>query len=340
MVFTKIIPVVLLFSLFLFSCNGQNKTTTERKVVPKANSIEELNQKIENDPENAIHLAQRAKMYQEANQMNQAIADIQTALNKDPNNIDYYLRLSDYYLATGQLKNAMGVLKKVLTLDQKNTEALLKMGEINLMVRKYKDVFTYANAVLEHDPYNAKAFFMRGYTYKEVADTARAIENFMECVKYDPNHYNANVELALIYSNKRDALAIDYFKNAIAIDSINEIAYYNLGMFYQNNDYLNEALEIYRTLIKVKPKFPYSYYNTGYIYMELLKVPDEAIPFFTQAIQINPNYYEAYFNRGLCYEILGDLYKAKDDYLIALKLHTNYEKAILGLNRIDEIMSR
>ena len=135
-------------------------------------------------------------------------------------------------------------------------------------------------------------------------------------------------------------MAIEYFKNAIAIDSLNEIAYYNLAMYYQSNDYLNEALDIYRTLIKIKPGFTYSYYNTGYIYMELLKVPDEAIPYFTQAIKINPNYYQAYFNRGLCYEILGDLYKAKDDYKTALKLHTNYDKAIEGLNRLDEIMSR
>jgi tetratricopeptide (TPR) repeat protein len=135
-------------------------------------------------------------------------------------------------------------------------------------------------------------------------------------------------------------LAIDYFKNAIAIDSVSEIAYYNLAMFYQTNDYLNAALDIYRKLMKIKPQFTYSYYNTGYIYMELLKVPDEAIPYFTQAIKINPNYYEAYFNRGLCYEILGDLFKARDDYKTALKLHTNYAKAIEGLNRVDEIMSR
>jgi tetratricopeptide (TPR) repeat protein len=336
----KIISIILLSSLFLFACNGQETKNTQKKEVVAPNSLGEINQNIEKDPENAIYYAQRAKIHQKANDLNHAIADIQTALNKDPNNIDYYLQLTDYFLASGQMKNAIGVLKKILTLDSKNIEALLKMGEINLMVRKYPEVFTYANAVLEHDPYNSKAFFMRGYTYKEMTDTVRAMENFRDCLKNDPKHYNANIELALIYSNRKDAMAIDYFNNAIAIDSTNEIAYYNLGMFYQNNDYLNEALATYKTLMRIKPKFPYSYYNTGYIYMELLKVPDEAIPYFTQAIQINPGYYEAYFNRGLCFEILGDLYKAKDDYMIALKLHTNYTKAIEGLNRIDEIMSR
>lgn len=336
----KIISIILLSGLFLIACNGQDIKKGQKQEINELNSIEKLNKSIEADPENAVHYAQRAKLHQESNDLNNAIADIQIALNKDPNNTEYYLQLTDYYLTTGQMKNAIGVIKKVLTIDPKNTDALLKMGEINLMVRKYPEVFTSANAVLEHDPYNSKAFFMRGYTYKEMGDTIRAIENFMDCLKNDPKHYNANIELALIYSKQKNAMAIDYFNNAIAIDSINEIAYYNLGMFYQSNDYLNEALSTYKTLMSIKPRFPYSYYNTGYIYMELLKVPDEAIPFFTQAIQINPNYYEAYFNRGLCYEILGDLYKAKDDYKIALKLKTNYSKAIEGLNRIDEIMSR
>jgi len=336
----KIIPIVLLLSLFLFSCNGQNKTTSTNSDKKESSSIDALNSKIEQEPENATFYVQRAKIYQEADDLNHAIADIQMAINKDPNNTSYYLQLADYFLATGQMKNSIGVLKKVLTIQPKNIEALLKMGEINLMIRKYHDVFTYANAVLENDPYNSKAFFMRGYTYKEMGDTTRAIENFRNCIKNDPAHYNANVELALIYSVRKNAMAIDYFKNAIAIDSINEIAYYNLAMFYQNNDYLNEALETYRQLINLKPDFPYSYYNTGYIYMELLKVPDEAIPYFTQAISINPSYYEAYFNRGLCYEILGDVNNAKKDYMTALELHTNYAKAIEGLNRIDEIMSR
>ena len=214
------------------------------------------------------------------------------------------------------------------------------MGEISLMVRKYEDVFDYANKMLQIDPYNAKAFFMRAYTYKEMGDTARAIENFRETVKYDPENYNAFVELGVVFSALGNPITIEYFQNAIAIDSTNEIAYYNLAMYYQNNDYLNEALDIYRDLIQMKPEFQYSYYNIGYIYMELLKVPDEAIPYFNQAILINPTYFEAFFNRGLCYEILGDVYRAQDDYNTALKINPNYDKAREGLNRVHEIMSR
>ena len=335
----KLHLILIVFSVFFASCKehvSKVKNETKQEETPINSSLNDINQKLDKDPNNAEYLMVRAKLNMQSNHLNEAIVDIQSAIKLQPDNTDYYLKLADYYLTAGQLKNAMGVLKKVLSMKPKNTEALLKMGEINLMVRKYKDVFTYANAALEIDPYNATAFFMRAFTYKELKDTTRAIENFMQCIKNDPKNYNANIELGLIYSANKDPLSIDFFKNAIAIDSINEIAYYNLGMFYQNNDYLNEALDIYRKLIKVKPDFPYSYYNTGYIYMQLLKAESEAIPYFTKAIAVKPDYFEAFFNRGLCYEILGDVQRARQDYLTALKLHHNYKKAIEGLNRLDK----
>jgi tetratricopeptide (TPR) repeat protein len=336
---SKIISVFFLISLFLFSCNGQEQNK-KKDIQQQENSLEVLTQKIEQSPNDASLLIQRADFYQKNMQTNNAIADMQAALNIEPQNTDYYLILVDYFMQAGQLKNTIGVLKKILSIDSKNSAALLKMAEINLILKKYPDVFVYTNSVLENDPYNAKAFFIRGYSYKEMGDTNKAIENFRETVKYDPKNYNAFNELGLIFTARRDIIALDYFKNAIAVDSVKEDAYYYIGMYYQNNDYLNEALDIYRELIKRSPNFPYSYYNTGFIYLELLKVPDEAIPYFTQAIQVNPNYFEAYFNRGLCFEILGDVYKAQDDYQMALKIHPEYQKAIDGLNRIHEIMNR
>lgn len=338
-IMNRLITLGILLSWFLLSCNGQEKKSTSEKQV-KVSGIEELNRKIKENPNDASFFIARARYYQEQKLINNAIADLESALKLEPENTEYYLLLVDYYLQAGKLKNTIAVLKKILSVDPNNSEALLKMGEINLILKKYPEVFDYVNKVLENDPYNGKAFFIRGYVYKEMGDTNSAIKNYNETVKHDPNNYNAVNELGLIYSARRNPIAIDYFKNAIAIDSTKNEAYYYLGMFYQNNDYLNEALDVYRALMKAKPNFPYSYYNTGFIYLELIKVPDEAIPYFTQAIQVNPNYFEAYFNRGLCFEILGDVYKAQSDYQASLKINPKYGKAIEGLRRLDEIMKR
>ncbi len=335
----KLIIFFILSGFVLFSCRGQENKKTESKA-PQKQTVESLSKQIAKNPSDASLYIERAKLYQKNTKTNDAIADVQKAINLQPDSSSYYLLLADYYMQLGQLKNTIGVLQKVLQMEPENTDALLKMAEINLMIKNYKEVFAYSTKALNADPYNARAFFIRGFAYKEMGDTAKAVENFMETVKNDPKHYNALTELGLIYSTRKDERALDYFDNAIAADSTKELAYYYKAMYYQNNDYLNEALDIYRMMMNRFPKFPYAYYNTGYIYLELLKVPDEAVPYFTQAIQANPGYYEAYFNRGLCFEILGDVIKAQNDYQTALKIKPGYAKAIEGLKRVKEIMSR
>ena len=65
---------------------------------------------------------------------------------------------------------------------------------------------------------------------------------------------------------------------------------------------------------------------------------ESAIVNFTQAIAINPEYADAYYNRGFAYELLKDIDNSKKDYLKTLELSPNYEKAIDGLNRIEDFI--
>ncbi|MFC2111168.1 tetratricopeptide repeat protein, partial [Bacteroidota bacterium] len=204
----------------------------------------------------------------------------------------------------------------------------------------YKTAIEYINKAIEIDDDYAKAYFMKAYLYKETQDTANAIKNFQIATEKDQNYFNAYVELGILFAAKRNPLAIDYYNNALNINPRSREAWYNKAMFYQENEMYNEALESYTTLIEIDPNYKYAYYNLGYIHLEYLKITDVARDYFSKAIQCDPNYVEAYFNRGLCFEILGDINNAQKDYQKALQLRTNYQKAIEGLNRLDEIMKR
>jgi tetratricopeptide (TPR) repeat protein len=246
------------------------------------------------------------------------------------------MQLADLFMKSGQVKNTIAVLKKVNAIAPDYSEAWIKLGEVHLMFKQYQDVFNYSNKALENDPYNDKAYFLKAYAYKEMGDTNNAINSFQQCVKFNTKHYEANIELGLMFMSLKNPLAISYFNNAIAIDSNKIDAYYDLGMYYQENDELNEAIATYKKLSEVDPKFPSSYYNIGYIYLELLNISDMSIPYFTKAIAANPQYFEAYYNRGLAFEKLGNVFNAQNDYKYALQLNPNYEKAIIALNRVQE----
>jgi Tfp pilus assembly protein PilF len=61
---------------------------------------------------------------------------------------------------------------------------------------------------------------------------------------------------------------------------------------------------------------------------------DKASRFFSMAIQEKPDYAEAYYNRGLCYEIMGDVKKARDDYNQALVFSPDMPACQIALKRL------
>ena len=327
--------VIILLTISLSSCINQ-KSNQKLEGTP----LELATQAIDDSPDNPELYIKRANLYEKKQDYNNAILDVQKAIQLDNNNYDNYIKLADLFLATHQVQGCITTLNTVLVNDPKNVAANLKMAELNLMFKRYTNAIKSANAVLESDPYNAKAFFIKGFTFKEYGDTTKAIQSFIEAVKNNPNYYEADVELGNLFRSKKDPVAITYYQNAINIDPTKTDSYYNLGIFYQQNDMLNEAQETYRKLIEIDPKFPYSYFNMGYILLEISRTPDEAAPYFAKAIEQKPDYYEAHYNLGLCLEEVGDLINAQKSYQNALKYYNNYPKAIEGLNRIDELMKR
>ncbi len=328
----RILFVILIFALgSLGACKNNSRIKLSKK-----SSLEQLNAAIEANPNQIDLLEKRAKYYMSKSNYDRAAQDYQSAIKLAPDSINYYMQIADLFMQSGKIKNAIGILKRVIKIKPDYPDAYLKLGEISLFLRKYQDVFNYANKALEVDPYSDKAYFLKAYAYKENADTNKAIDSFQKCLRNNSNNYEANVELGILFMNLKNKLAVTYFNNAIALDSTKLDAYYDLGLYYQNNDQLNKALATYKNIEKIAPDFPNSYYNIGYIYLQLLNIPDKSIPYFTKAIIASPNYYQAYYNRGLAYERLGDVFNAKADYKEALKLHSNYEKAIEGLNRVEK----
>ncbi len=333
----------LLFSSFILislvvisSCGNSNVKKTKAPI----NKIEELSKNIQSNPNKLELYIERANLYIQKNNINNAIIDYQKAISIAPDSITYYMKIADLFLQQGQIKNTLDILNKVTKVNPNYTQAWIKIGEIHLMFKKYPEVFKYANKALEIDPYNDKAFFLKAYAYKENADTNKAIDNFQQCLKFNPNNYEANVELGILFMGLKNKLAINYFENAISLDSSKILAYYDLGLFYQDNDMLNEAMATYKKLNKIDPSFPNSYYNIGYIYLQILNISEESIPYFTKAIEVKPDYYQAYFNLGLAHEKLGDILNAEKNYKEALRINPNYNHAITALNRVQEIINK
>ncbi|GIW67570.1 MAG: hypothetical protein KatS3mg096_438 [Candidatus Parcubacteria bacterium] len=105
-----------------------------------------------------------------------------------------------------------------------------------------------------------------------------------------------NLGLALFELNRYEE-AIEVYKQVIALSPKYANAYNNLGFFLSEFSLREEAIEAYKQAITLNPKYATAYNNLGNALFELNRY-EEAIEAYKQAIAINPNFTEAYNNLG------------------------------------------
>jgi tetratricopeptide (TPR) repeat protein len=333
--------VILLCVWALGSCQEKSKKAT--LIATGADSLPENDRKITEEikarPDNPDLYIERAKIYLEKQDGTKAYDDAKKAVSLKPGEPKYYLTFSDACLMTGKLAECRAALDKSISLD-KSWEAYLKMAELNLYLRDYPKVFQYAKQSLEVEALNPKAYFVMGFAYKEKGDTAAAIKSFKQTIDADQKFFDAYIQLGLIYAVHKNKLAADYYKAALQVRSNSIEALYNMGIFYQETEAYNEAMDSYRKIITINPKYKFAHYNLGYIHMFYLRVYRQAVVHFTDAINCDPRYVEAYYNRGYCYELMGDVMNAKQDYTKALELRPGYQLPLEGMKRLELIQNQ
>jgi tetratricopeptide (TPR) repeat protein len=176
----------------------------------------------------------------------------------------------------------------------------------------------------------AFAYFNSGYAYGEKGDYDRAIADYTQAIRIDPNHAKAYNNRGAAYADKRDNdRAIADYTQAIRIDPNYALAYNNRGNAYGAKGDNDRAIADYTQAIRIDPNHANSYYNRGLAYHNKRDY-DRAIADWTQAIRLDPNLASAYYNRGVAYKNKGDSDRAIADYTQAIRIDPNVANAYVG----------
>lgn len=295
-----------------------------------------LSQDIKNKPASAAPYLARANYFLRKDSLNLALNDVNKALGIDENNAEVYGVLSEVYLYSGKVQRALDAAKKAQELNPADSKYEVMMARIYLTMSDYKQTFESLRKALKKNPEDADALFISGLANEEMGDTAQAIESYQMTVARNQKHYDALKQLGILFAIKKDRLAIDYLRNAASLRPEAVQPLYILGMFYQENEEPDKALNVYNEILLLKPEYALAHFNKGYVNLVYKQDYSQAIEAFTAAIEIDRDYADAYYNRGYAYELSGNPAKAKDDYLKVLTLKVNDEKAVAGLNRLDQ----
>lgn len=331
----KVWQLLFVLSLVTFSFTACNQKANEKeteKSAPEKDTFSKLNDEIAANPNRADLLFQRGQIFIQREVMNQAYTDLSRACELDSTNTEYLMALADVAFKTFQIKKASDSFEKVVKLDPKNKDAYLKLSELYFYIKGYQKSLLYSNEALKLDKNLVRAYYLRGFAYKEMGDTAKAVSSFNTVIDLQ-NDYDAFIQLGNIYAVRNNPLALQYYNNALKVQPASTEALYNRGLYYQNTGEIGKATADYNAILKIDPSYSDAYFNLGYINSVLTSNFKEAIKFYSEAIRTNDQYAEAFFNRGVCYEKTGDQSAARKDFTEAVRISPTYKPALDKLNK-------
>ena len=130
--------------------------------------------------------------------------------------------------------------------------------------------------------------------------------------------------------------AVRDYDDAIRLNPQSAEAYYKRGLFYQNQNYAERAMDDFDKAIRIDPQFAKAYGNRAYAYLNQRQYA-MAIADCTRAINLNPKDAVAYLNRGVAYKLQGETNKALADFEKATALSSNPELIEKARQQIKEL---
>lgn len=324
-----------LLAYSLFACGGKKAESEPTQTNTTGDpAIDQLTQKITQNPEDPSLYAARAGLFYEKEGYDEAIQDLQKALSFDSTNMEYLHALADSYLDYYKSREALETLEKATNFHPGNIPTLLKLSEFQLILKRYDQSMLTVDRVLKIDAQNANAYLMFGLNFKEKKDTLRAINSFQKAVELNPDLMDAWINLGQLHAGLGNKIAAQYFNTALTIAPNNVDALHAKAQYLQDNNDLKGAIELYKKINTVDQQYEEAYYNTGLLYLDLDSIA-QAYQAFDVAIKVNPVFVQAYYFRGVAAEMQGKKAQAKADYEQALKLAPDYEAAQEALNELQ-----
>ncbi|MBI4688990.1 MAG: tetratricopeptide repeat protein, partial [Nitrospirae bacterium] len=120
--------------------------------------------------------------------------------------------------------------------------------------------------------------------------------------------------------------AINEYRSALKLDPNIAKTHLNMGVAYKDKGMLDEAIMEYKNALRLKPDYAEVYNNLGVAYKNKGML-DEAVMEYKNALRLKPDYSEIHCNLGVVYRKQGRIDAAIREYKTALKIKPSYMEA-------------
>ncbi len=317
----------------LMGCANPSEDDSQNEVVTN-NSFQKLNELIEQDSNNLEFLLIRAELALEKSMYERAIDDLIIAKRLAPKMVSIRHKLADAYLDYYRSREAIREMEEAFETFPDSVHTALKLCEFQFILKKYDESLKTIGAILKDNPTNAEAYFMMGQNFKEKLDTPRAINSFQTAVEFDNELMDGWIELGNLFLGLKNPIAVQYFDNAVRLDSNDVVARFSRAYYYQETGQFLEAIKEYEHIISIKYDYADAFLSAGILYLSLDSL-EQAYKKFDQLELLDRSNPRPYYYKGVIYDLNDQPDQAKSLYEQALRLEPTYEEARQALNNLE-----
>ena len=287
------------------------------------NAIYNLTKAIELDSKKIDYYIERSKIYLKQGLYNRALTDCNKMIELEPNNVSYYKKRGDIYLKLKDYNNALVNYNDVIKLEPNNISYYKKRGDIYLKLKDYSNALVNYNDVIKLEPNNISYYKKRGDIYFELKNYDKALIDYNNITKLKPQKTRYYKKRGDTYFNlKHYYNALNDYNKTIELEP-NNLGYYKKrgDTYFELRDYKKALLDYNKVIKANKIKFKYAdiFYKRGKIFYYLKRF-NEAILDFSRAIELEPQKTKYYEKRAAVYYELKKYDKIVSDYTSLLKL--------------------
>ena len=213
----------------------------------------------------------------------------------------------------------------------RDVRTLLKLYDTPLHTSQHDIAIDLLKKEIQTNPRLPRPHYLLGAVYFDKGDMDKAITNFQNCLKVEPNYEPARTKLIQAYQktgqpNQAARLVEQRVKSQQGHRSFRESAesYNRLGtLHYQQGD-MDKAIQAFENALKRSPHHKTAKQNLNQLYRQKAfnalkrRAFDEGTTYFQKAIRLDPE-------NATTYRIMGDGYALASEFRQAI---THYQKAL------------
>ncbi len=211
MKFLKDKIILILFLLFTYSSIGYSQEVNQqiencKKALMEqrySDVLSECDQLLSTD----LDSANTALVYTFAGMAAKQQGDSQKALENLRKSIDYNIQQYDIYETFIALSNEMnddenyeyGLIREKTVFPDLGYLVEPKLVNHYVKTKQYEKLIDASTEILKTEPNNADYHYYIGYAYQNLDNETKAEAAYLEALKIDPDHLNANMGLGIMY---------------------------------------------------------------------------------------------------------------------------------------------